>query len=134
MDIQASLRVKVAGLFYWVQDSAVWLTIAATEGIVMAIPDTVPAVATGRKSGIGSGAPVSLTSLVIACKRGVLLVPAPSNTGNLYVGGPNVTANTSDATDGCLVPASGFLAPVGNTNMVNLIADAAGQAVFWAAM
>jgi hypothetical protein len=100
----------------------------------MAVPDTCPAIATGRKSGIGSGSPVPLTPLSIACSRGVLIVPAPSNSGHVYFGGPNITPGTSDATDGCQVLPGGSVVPVANTNMVNLIADAAGQAVFWAAI
>jgi hypothetical protein len=99
----------------------------------MAVPDTVGAIATGRKSAVGASV-LPLTTANIACVRGVLLVPAAANTGNVYFGGPNITANTADATDGCVIPASGVMVPVGNTNLINLIADAAGQTVFWAAL
>jgi hypothetical protein len=62
----------------------------------------------------------------------IATLKAAANTGNVYFGGPNITANAADATDGCVIPASGLMVPVGNTSL--MIADAAGQTVFWTAL
>jgi hypothetical protein len=101
----------------------------------MAVADTVGnAPVTGRKSGVGTSA-VQLTTASAPAVRGVLLIPAAANAGNVYFGGAaTITANVADASDGCQVPASGVLVPVANATQVYVVADAVGQVVFWTAL
>ena len=100
----------------------------------MAIGDCVGgSPTTGRVSSIG-GTAVRMSTTPLECKRGLTLVPDGGNNANVYFGGPNITANAADATDGCLIPSSGIHIKVENVSDVYLISDGSNQVVFWAAL
>jgi hypothetical protein len=67
-------------------------------------------------------------------KYGVTIKAARNNTANIYVGKSDVTADTTDATDGFeLVPGESLFLPVSNANLIYVIAAAVNQKVFWVA-
>lgn len=86
---------------------------------------------TGRKS-IGLVA-TPLVEASLPCVHGVMLVPHPDNTGSIYFGGPGCTADSDEATDGCLVLAAGAVVPVEEAALLYLVASVGDQQLFWAA-
>jgi hypothetical protein len=85
----------------------------------------------GRKSSIGTTA-VPLTTISVHAARGVQLKAASANTGTVYVGNSDVTADSADATDGFpLAPGEGLFLPVEDPTRVYVVGSAAGQKVFF---
>jgi hypothetical protein len=85
----------------------------------------------GRKSSIGTSA-VPLVAASVRAAKGVQVKAAPTNTGIVYVGNSDVTADASDATDGFPLEAGdGLFVPVDDASKVYLIGSAAGQKVFY---
>ena len=76
-----------------------------------------------------------ITSTSFACKFGVRLRADPANTGTIYIGNSDVTAGTTDATDGFPLRAgeSVFL-PVSNANIPYAIGSTTNQIVYWLAV
>jgi len=98
------------------------------------MPSTSGIFTTGAKSSIDTTA-VQITTTDIFCVFGVLVRADPANTGIVYVGPSGVTAGTVDATDGIKLEAGdAVLIEIDNANKVYVIASAAGQKVFWAAV
>jgi hypothetical protein len=89
----------------------------------------------GRKSGVGTTA-VQLVALSTPATRGVLVRASHDNSGTVSVGSStNVTADTSDSTDGLpLAPGESLLVKVDDANKVYVIANATGQKVFYLAV
>lgn len=76
-----------------------------------------------------------ITSTSFACKFGVLLKASHLNTGTVYIGNSDVTAGTTDATDGFpLMPGESVLAKVNNTNIPYAIGSANNQIIYWFAV
>lgn len=85
----------------------------------------------GRKSSIGTSA-VQLTATSIDCLRGVVIKAANANTGTLYVGNSDVTADSADATDGFeLGSGESAFVEIDDVSKVYVIASAASQKAFW---
>lgn len=76
-----------------------------------------------------------ITSTSFACKFGVTLKAAATNTGTLYIGdSSSVTAGTTGSTDGFpLEPGESVTLPVNNPNLLYAIASVANQKIFWVA-
>lgn len=73
-----------------------------------------------------------ITTSSITAKFGVLVKAANANTGTIYVGNSDVTAGTTDATDGFEIGAGeSVLIKVDNANKVYAIASAINQIVYW---
>ena len=87
----------------------------------------------GRKSGIGASA-VQITTASTVAEHGVLVKAANGNAigSHIYVGNSDVTADTTDATDGYeLGVGEGVVVPVDNANKVYVIGSEADLKVFW---
>lgn len=85
----------------------------------------------GAKSSIGTSA-VVMTDSFDTTKKGVLIKASNENTGIIYVGDENVTAGTTDATDGFELGAGESIElEIDNPGRVYLIASDTGQKVFW---
>jgi hypothetical protein len=88
----------------------------------------------GRKSSIGTTA-VPLTATSVHAARGVQLKAASANTGTVYVGNSDVTADSADATDGFpLTPGEGLFLPVDDPSRVYVVGSTSGQKVFFAVL
>ena len=109
---------------------------AADTTVNPATEDTVIAQATfdhGRKSSISTSA-VQMTTVSFSAVKGVLVVADKDNSGKVYVGNSDVTADTTDATDGIELNAGdAVVIPVDNPNKIYIIGSASGQKVFWLA-
>jgi hypothetical protein len=97
--------------------------------------DTVSEVAStfdhGAKSSVGTSA-VQVIAASTPATRGVTVKAADDNSGTVYVGNSDVTANTADGTDGFPLAAGDALTvPVDDANKVYVRGSAAGQKVFW---
>lgn len=76
-----------------------------------------------------------ITSTSYAAKFGVLIKASPLNTGTVYIGNSDVTAGTTDATDGFpLLPGETVLIKVNNANIPYAIGSANNQIVYWFAV
>ena len=85
----------------------------------------------GRKSAIGTTA-VQLTTITVHAARGVQIKAASANSGLVYVGNSDVTADASDATDGFpLAPGEGLFLPVDDPSRIYVVGSAASQKVFF---
>jgi hypothetical protein len=85
----------------------------------------------GSKGSIGLTA-LQLTASSITAKKGVLVKASAANTGIIYVGNSDVTANSTEATDGYeLYAGEAVLIEVDNANKIYVIASATGQKVFF---
>lgn len=85
----------------------------------------------GRTSSIGTSA-VRLTNASSHTPRGVQIKAAIGNTGTVYVGNSDVTANAADATDGFpLVGGEALFVPIDDPSKVYVIGSASGQVVFY---
>lgn len=80
---------------------------------------------------VGTSA-VLITSSSVTTKKGVLVKAANSNTGTVYVGNSDVTANTVEATDGFEIGAGeSVMIEIDDANKVYCIGSAVSQKVFW---
>lgn len=86
----------------------------------------------GRKSSIGTSA-VQITSSSITANLGVVVKAARTNAVRIFVGNSDVTADSTDATDGMeLGPGESVLVKVDNANKVYVIAESGSSAkAFW---
>lgn len=85
----------------------------------------------GSKSGIGVSA-VQIKTDSIIVKHGVVVKSSVTNSGVIYVGNSDVTANTDDDTDGFeLFAGESVTLPVDNVNKIHVIASETGQKAFW---
>lgn len=85
----------------------------------------------GRKSSIGASA-LQLTSTSSRVSKGVVVKAAVGNSGKVYVGLSNVTADSADATDGFELAAGESIAmEIDDPSKVYVIGSAASQKVFW---
>ena len=85
----------------------------------------------GRNSDVDTTAE-QLTATSVRCSRGVVVKAANSNTGTIYVGNSDVTANSADATDGFELGAGESVTiEVDDVNKLYVIASAANQVVYW---
>lgn len=76
-----------------------------------------------------------ITSTSFACKFGVTLRAALTNPGALWIGNSDVTANTTDATDGIpLYPGDSLFMPVTNSNIPYAIGSANNNIIYWFAV
>jgi len=86
------------------------------------------------KGSIGTSA-VQITTSTFQCVKGMLIRADPANTGIVYIGQSDVTANSAAATDGLPLEAGdAVMIEVNQVNLVYAIASAAGQKVFWIAV
>lgn len=82
------------------------------------------------KGSIGATA-VQLSSSATRCFKGVQIKADPANTGVVYIGKSDVTANTAAATDGYpLAAGEELFVPTDLLSTVYAIGSAAGQKVF----
>ncbi|MHB1033226.1 MAG: hypothetical protein ACYC35_23935 [Pirellulales bacterium] len=85
----------------------------------------------GRKSAIGTTA-VPLVATSSRAAKGVQIKAAAANSGTVYVGQSDVTADAADATDGFpLAAGEALFLPVDDPSKVYLVASTAGQKVFF---
>ncbi len=82
------------------------------------------------KGSIGTSA-VQLSASATRCAKGVQIKADPANTGVVYIGKSDVTANTAAATDGYpLAAGEEVFIPVDLLSTIYAIGSAAGQKVF----
>jgi len=109
--------------------------LAANSGVDIGDVDVTSAVsssfATGSNLDIDTSAE-QLVSSSVACKFGVTVKAAATNTGTVYIGSSSsVTAGTTGSTDGFpLEPGESVTVPVNNVNLLYGIASVANQKVF----
>ena len=109
--------------------------LAANSGVDIGDVDVTSAVsssfATGSNLDIDTSAE-QLVSSSVACKFGVTVKAAATNTGTVYIGASSsVTAGTTGSTDGFpLEPGESVTVPVNNVNLLYGIASVANQKVF----
>jgi len=85
----------------------------------------------GRNSDIDTTAE-QLTTTSVPTVRGVVVKAANSNTGTIFVGNSDVTADSADATDGFELGAGESVTiEIDNANKVYVIASAVNQTVYW---
>ena len=85
----------------------------------------------GSKGSIGTSA-IQITTTSVTTIRGVLIKAAIGNSGTVYVGNSDVTADAVAATDGFELGAGDAVTvEVDNVNKVFVIGSATGQKVFW---
>lgn len=76
-----------------------------------------------------------ITSTSFACKFGLLLRGSPDNSGIIYIGNSDVTAGTTDATDGMPLQAGESMwFPCSNSNIPYAIGSTTNQIVYWLAV
>ena len=93
--------------------------------------ETVSSFDHGRNSDVDATAE-QITTTSITANLGVLVKAANGNTGKIFVGNSDVTADTVDATDGFELGAGeSLLVKVDNVNKVYVIASVANQVVYW---
>ena len=93
--------------------------------------DTVSSFDHGRNSDVDTSAE-QITTTSITANLGVLVKAANGNTGKIFVGNSDVTADSADATDGFELGAGeSLLVKVDNANKVYVIASAINQVVYW---
>lgn len=109
--------------------------LAANSGVDIGDVDVTSSVATSFATGSNLDIDTTAEQLVassVACKFGVTVKSATTNTGTVYIGASSsVTAGTTAATDGFpLEPGESVTVPVNNINLLYGIASAADQKVF----
>ena len=73
-----------------------------------------------------------ITTTSMTANRGVIVVADPGNTGVVYLGNSDVTAGTTDSTDGIPLNAGeGVFIEINNANKIYAIASAVDQKVFF---
>lgn len=112
--------------------------LAANSGVDIGDVDVTSAVSSTLDHGSNLDIDTSaeqITSTSFACKFGVTLKAAATNTGTLYIGdSSSVTAGTTGSTDGFpLEPGESVTLPVNNPNLLYAIASVANQKIFWVA-
>lgn len=112
--------------------------LAANSGVDIGDVDVTSAVSATLDHGSNLDIDTSaeqITSTSFACKFGVTLKAAATNTGTLYIGdSSSVTAGTTGSTDGFpLEPGESVTLPVNNPNLLYAIASVANQKIFWVA-
>jgi hypothetical protein len=76
-----------------------------------------------------------ITTTSVVPKFGILVRAAPGNSGVVYVGNSDVTAGTTDATDGMPLQAGeSVLIKIDNVNKIYVIGSAVNQIVYWLAV
>lgn len=119
-------------------------TVSAVTAISNALPagtnnigdvDVASAVATDFEHGSNLDVDTAAEQLPNqTAKFGVTVKAARANTGLIYVGKSDVTAGTTDATDGFELGAGESLfLPVSNANLIYVIGSANNQKIFWVA-
>lgn len=98
--------------------------------------DVVSQVASGFEHGSNRDVDTTAEQLPSqAAVFGVLVKASIHNTDEVYVGKSDVTADTTDATDGFeLGPGESVLVKVNNANLIYVIGGANNQKVFWLAV
>jgi len=85
----------------------------------------------GRNSDVDASAE-QLTTSNIRCARGVVVKAANANTGIIYVGNSDVTADSADATDGFELGAGESITiEVDDVSKIYVIASTTNQSVYW---
>lgn len=85
----------------------------------------------GRNSDVDTAAEQITTTNIVA-SHGVLVKAANGNSGKIYVGKSDVTADSTDATDGFELGAGeSVFVEIDNANKVYVIASAANQSVYY---
>lgn len=109
--------------------------LAANSGVDIGDVDVTSAVATDFEHGSNRDVDTAAEQLPNqAAKFGVTVKAARNNTANIYVGKSDVTADSTDATDGFeLGPGESLFLPVNNANLIYVIGGAVNQKVFWVA-
>ena len=112
--------------------------LAANSGVDIGDVDVTSAVSATLDHGSNLDIDTSaeqITTTSFACKFGVTLKAAATNTGTLYIGdSSSVTAGTTGSTDGFpLEPGESVTLPVNNPNLLYAIASVANQKIFWVA-
>ena len=93
--------------------------------------ETISSFDHGRNSDVDTAAE-QITTTSVTANFGVLVKAANGNTGKIFVGNSDVTADSADATDGFELGAGeSLLVKVDNANKVYVIASAVNQAVYW---
>jgi len=109
--------------------------LAANSGVDIGDVDVTSAVSSSFATGSNLDIDTSAEQLVassVACKFGVTVKAAATNTGTVYIGASSsVTAGTTGSTDGFpLEPGESVTVPVNNVNLLYGIASVANQKVF----
>lgn len=109
--------------------------LAANSGVDIGDVDVTSSVATSFATGSNLDIDTTAEQLVsasVACKFGVTVKAATTNTGTVYIGASSsVTAGTNDSTDGFpLEPGESVTIPVNNINLLYGIASVVNQKVF----
>lgn len=93
--------------------------------------ETVNSFDHGRTSSIGTSA-TALTSNSTHAAKGVQIKAASANTGVLYIGNSDVTADSADATDGFpLLSGDSLFLPINDPRKIFVVASAANQKAFY---
>lgn len=97
--------------------------------------DTRNAVFTGALSNIGTTA-LRLTNRNIPAIKGVLIYADSTNISKIFIGDSNVTAGSSDTTDGFPIPSDkALLVEIDNPNRVFIIATSGtANKAYWMAI
>ena len=85
----------------------------------------------GRNSDVDAAAE-QITTTSVTADQGVVVKAANGNSGKIYVGNSDVTADSTDATDGFELGAGeSILIKVNNVNKIYVIASTTNQSVYW---
>lgn len=88
----------------------------------------------GRVAAVGVSA-VALGAAADRLAKGVQLRAGEANTALVYVGGPDVTAGSTPATDGFpLAAGEALFVPIDRIDKLYVVAEAADQDVYWFAL
>ena len=112
--------------------------LAANSGVDIGDVDVTSAVSATLDHGSNLDIDTSaeqITSTSFACKFGVTLKAAATNTGTLYIGdSSSVTAGTTGSTDGFpLEPGESVTLPVNNPNLLLCYSLCSKSKIFWVA-
>lgn len=85
----------------------------------------------GRNSNIDQAA-IQITTVSVVANHGVLVKAANGNSGTVFVGNSDVTADATDATDGFeLAAGESITVEVDNVNKIYVIGSADNQVAYW---
>ena len=141
-DNAANPTAPAVGAFGMVWDGATWdrspgtaadgtLVNLGTNNDVVVTKDSLATFDHGSNRDVDTAAEQITTTSIVASK-GVEVKAASSNTDIIYVGNSDVTAGTTDATDGFeLTAGESIFVPVDNANKVYVIASAVNQIVYF---
>jgi len=86
---------------------------------------------TGRKT-VGLATVQLTTDGSLTTEKGIQIYADISNSGIVYVGNSDVTANSSDTTDGFpLDPGNSFLVPIRHPYRLHLVSNVTNSKVWW---